>query len=359
MQLVQRTMLPGSGPSELAEVLVGGLVTRARADQGGDGSQWYEIDPEVREALLSRLGRDEAMLVLKHCSEYIEQHFGKGGPNFPALALAQLGDGGPGRPHPHPSGGEPGYPGENGGDAGTAPVPQPFAEVAARILERFMPLPEQFATYDSRTGPQVTAERPTHRAVVRARALLARFVRRGHGPGRHRRRAAAARRHRAGTAGRRRPGAGRGEYARCTLRLWEVQGGTALLREATRAAERAAASPHALRERAVLARVLHAAATDSDDGAETGPAHSTCCGAPTGSTRSPARHPAWTRRRRFGSPWNGSPPWRPSGAWAATAPFCRVPSACWRRSPTPGPTAATAPLSCCWPTAAPCCACRR
>ncbi|MCZ9338899.1 hypothetical protein NGM37_14060, partial [Streptomyces sp. TRM76130] len=58
MQLVQRTMLPGSGPSELAEVLVSGLVTRAGAEYGTDGVQWYEIEPDVRDALLSRLGRD-------------------------------------------------------------------------------------------------------------------------------------------------------------------------------------------------------------------------------------------------------------------------------------------------------------
>ncbi|MFJ8804602.1 SAV_2336 N-terminal domain-related protein [Streptomyces sp. NPDC102490] len=262
MQLVQRTMLPGSGPSELAEVLVGGLVTRARADHGEDGSQWYDIDPEVREALLSRLGRDEAMLVLKHCSEYIEQHFGKGGPNFPALALAQLGDDGPGRPHPHAFDAGPGYPGENGGDGGAAPVPQPFAEVAARILERFMPLPEQFATYDGRTGPQITAERPTHRAVVRARALLSRFD----AEGMVQDVIDAVQLLRGATEQERPAGADPelwGEYARCTLRLWEVQGGAALLKEATRAAERAAAPAHALRERAVLARVLHAAATDA------------------------------------------------------------------------------------------------
>ncbi|MGM9346975.1 SAV_2336 N-terminal domain-related protein [Streptomyces salinarius] len=262
MQLVQRTMLPGSGPSELAEVLVGGLVTRARADHGEDGSQWYDIDPEVREALLSRLGRDEAMLVLKHCSEYIEQHFGKGGPNFPALALAQLGDDGPGRPHPHTTGAEPGYAGDNGGDGGAAPVPQPFAEVAARILERFMPLPEQFATYDGRTNAAISAERPTHHAVVRARALLARFD----AEGMVQDVIDAVQLLRGATEQERPAGADPelwGEYARCTLRLWEVQGGAALLREATRAAERAAAPPHALRERAVLARVLHAAATDA------------------------------------------------------------------------------------------------
>lgn len=37
MQLVQRTMLPNSGPSELAEVLLSGLLTRSRS-QGGSGA---------------------------------------------------------------------------------------------------------------------------------------------------------------------------------------------------------------------------------------------------------------------------------------------------------------------------------
>src|SRR5881392_1848902 len=87
-------MLPGSGPSELAEVLLSGLLTRAKGEHDGDGVQWYEFARGVQESLLGPLGRDEAVLVLKHCSEYIEVRFGKGGPNFPALALAQLGDGG-------------------------------------------------------------------------------------------------------------------------------------------------------------------------------------------------------------------------------------------------------------------------
>ncbi|MBU6535825.1 hypothetical protein HZS56_32815 [Streptomyces sp. A108] len=287
MQLVQRTMLPGSGPAELAEVLVGGLVTRARGDHGGDGAQWYDIEPDVRDALLSRLGRDEAVLVLKHCSEYIEQHFGKGGPNFPALALAQLGDGGTGRARPHgsdtgrPGGsggsegsrenegsresggsGDKGGDGGNGGNGESDPVPQPFAEIAARILERFMPLPDQFATYDSRTDPRAAADRPTHQAVVRSRALLSRFDTEGMVQDL----IDAVQLLRGATEHERPTGADPelwGEYARCTLRLWEVQGGTALLDEAERAAERAAAHPHGLRERAVLARVLHAAATDA------------------------------------------------------------------------------------------------
>lgn len=257
MQLVQRTMLPDSGPAELAEVLVGGLVTRAGADHG-DGTHWYEIEPDIRDALLSRLGRDEAMLVLKHCSEYIEQRFGKGGPNFPALALAQLGDAGSGRPHTHGTG----YSGETAGNGEGDPVPQPFAEIAARVLERFMSLPEQFAPYDGGRADARPAEGPPHRAVTRARALLARFD----AEGMIQDVIDAVQLLRGATEHERPPGADPrlwAEYAYCTLRLWEVQGGTALLQEAERAAERAAAHPRALRERAVLARVLHAAATDA------------------------------------------------------------------------------------------------
>jgi hypothetical protein len=257
MQLVQRTMLPGSGPSELAEVLLSGLLSRAKEDHGADGVQWYEFAPGVQESLLSPLGRDEAMLVLKHCSEYIEQRFGRGGPNFPALALAQLGNGGSGRPY---APGAP-YPEENGDNGGATLVPQPFAEVAARVLERFMPLPEQLALYGSRGRPGPATERPTHQAVVRARALVEQFDQEGmvqdlidavqllRGATEHE------------------PAIGTdpelwAEYAHCVLRLWEVLGGAELLREAETAADRAVAHPRALRERAVLARVLRAAATD-------------------------------------------------------------------------------------------------
>ncbi|MDX3308446.1 SAV_2336 N-terminal domain-related protein [Streptomyces sp. ME08-AFT2] len=280
MQLVQRTMLPDSGPSELAEVLVGGLLTRESEEYADDGAQWYRIDPDVRDALLSRLGRDEAMLVLKHCSEYIEQRFGKGGPNFPALALAQLGDGGTGRPYAPAAGVDAAVDavdragradpanrannrdtGDNGTNGDEAPVPQPFAEVAARVLRRFMPLPEQYETPAVGTGPGRPEEQPTHQAVRRARALIERFDREGmiqdvidavqllRGATEHERPAGADPELWA-------------EYAHCTLRLWEVQGGDDLLQEAEAAAERAAAHPRRLHERAVLARVLHAAATD-------------------------------------------------------------------------------------------------
>jgi hypothetical protein len=258
MQLVQRTMLPDSGPSELAEVLLSGLVSRAKAEEyGADGAQWYEFAPGVQEALLSPLGRDEAMLVLKHCSEYIENRFGKGGPNFPALALAQLGDGGSGRPYAPGAG----YPGENGDNGGATLVPQPFAEVAARVLERFMPLPEQFALYGGRGRTDLPDERPTHAAVIRARSLVGRFDT----DGMVQDLIDAVQLLRGATEHERPTGADPelwAEYANSLLRLWEVQGGAELLREAETAAERAVAHPRALRERAVLARVLYAAATD-------------------------------------------------------------------------------------------------
>ncbi|MFC9243567.1 SAV_2336 N-terminal domain-related protein [Streptomyces sp. NPDC057136] len=266
MQLVQRTMLPDSGPSELAEVLLSGLLTRSRNDSA-EGGQWYEFTPGVQEALLGPLGRDEALLVLKHCSEYIEQRFGKAGPNFPALALAQLGDARTGSPYRsgRPAGGEPDADtGETDTDAdaenGGSRAPHPFAEVAARVLERFMPLPEQFAYYGERHGRH-DPDPTTATAVVRARALLRQFesdsmvqylidavqLLRG-----------ATYRDQVSVSD---PELW-AEYARCLLRLWEVQGGSELLRESEDAAERAAAHPGAVRERAVLAKVLHAAADD-------------------------------------------------------------------------------------------------
>ncbi|MFE9861566.1 SAV_2336 N-terminal domain-related protein [Streptomyces sp. NPDC005506] len=274
MQLVQRTMLPDSGPSELAEVLLSGLLSRSRADVTGSG-QWYEFAPGVQEALLGPLGRDEALLVLKHCSEYIEQRFGKGGPNFPALAYAQLGEGrgassyitDPG-PRTHSSGfGENGENGgseegdENGESGGSGSrVPHPFAEVAARVLERFMPLPEQFALYGDRRGRDAT-DRTTHTAVESARALLRHFD----ADSMVQYLIDAVQLLRGATEREQLAGADPelwAEYARCVLRLWEVQGGSELLREAEHAAETAAAQPGAARERAVLAKVLHAAADD-------------------------------------------------------------------------------------------------
>ncbi|MHC3815806.1 SAV_2336 N-terminal domain-related protein [Streptomyces sp. DT9] len=289
MQLVQRTMLPQSGPSELAEVLLSGLLSRADGAGGGRG-QWYAFEPGVQEALLGPLGRDEALLVLKHCSQYIETRFGKGGPNFPALAFAQLGDAGA-DDSPYATGhagtgtgyresgrGDRGDRGDEGeekeesddseeneadgtaGRRGGPRAPHAFAEVAARVLERFMPVPPRFVIPPK---PPVPGPPPpgTTSVVERARELVRQFD----ADKMVQRLIDAVQLLRGATENGPRQFVDPGlwaEYARCVLRLWEVQGGGELLREAERAAERAAAVPGAVRERAVLAKVLHAAADD-------------------------------------------------------------------------------------------------
>ncbi|MEU6097468.1 SAV_2336 N-terminal domain-related protein [Streptomyces sp. NPDC047079] len=86
MQLVQRAMLPGSGPEAMAEVLLGGLMRRS--DTVADGG--YEFIESVRDELLRHLPGGEAQLVLKHSSQYVERQYGRAARNFPALAAAYL-----------------------------------------------------------------------------------------------------------------------------------------------------------------------------------------------------------------------------------------------------------------------------
>ncbi|MFD8884082.1 SAV_2336 N-terminal domain-related protein [Streptomyces erythrochromogenes] len=126
MRLVQRTMLPDSEPSDLAEVLLSGLLRRSGPGPG----HWYEFVPGVQDVLLGPLGRDEAALVLKHCSEYVRAHFGAGVRNFPALAVAQLTGVGPAVAAPGPDDGE---------RAPEGRLPQAFAQVSAKVVRRYLP----------------------------------------------------------------------------------------------------------------------------------------------------------------------------------------------------------------------------
>ncbi|MCX5451132.1 SAV_2336 N-terminal domain-related protein [Streptomyces nigrescens] len=127
IQLVQRAMLPQTGPAELAEVLLSGLVTQLPPDERPSGEQagvsgpWYDFVPGVRDELLARLSAGEAALVLKHCSLYVERTFGRSARNFPAVAVAMLSG----------SGREP--------ETGRRAVPEPFARVSERVLRRFEP----------------------------------------------------------------------------------------------------------------------------------------------------------------------------------------------------------------------------
>ncbi|MFJ6794425.1 SAV_2336 N-terminal domain-related protein [Streptomyces sp. NPDC091268] len=235
MRLVQRTMLPDSEPSDLAEVLLGGLLRRT--SEAG----WYAFVPGVQDVLLGPLGRDEAALVLKHCSEYVLAHFGRGVRNFPALAVSQL----TGVPAPA----------EDVGDRVAAGrLPQAFAQVSAKVVRRYLPGPppegpavaasspspppgrdqalrtarERLAAHDR--GVDARGRRPLYEAV----AVLRRAVSTPAGPGE-------------------RPGEAETELAGALLRLWTLQRDPELLGEA----ERALAGLRDPAARAARGRVLY------------------------------------------------------------------------------------------------------
>jgi FxsC-like protein len=82
MRLIQRTMLPGSRPGHLAEVLLSGLLR----PRGGDRYEF--VDEQVRKSLLAVLPRSEswhAVTVLQRISAEIERRAGAAGETFPAL----------------------------------------------------------------------------------------------------------------------------------------------------------------------------------------------------------------------------------------------------------------------------------
>ncbi|MDT9688132.1 SAV_2336 N-terminal domain-related protein [Streptomyces sp. P9(2023)] len=136
MQLVQRAMLPDTGPMELAEVLLSGLL---RQLPGPAPYPCFSYAPRVQQHLLGSLDRGAAALVLKHCSEYVERNFGQGMRNFPALAAARLaGHRADGEPSAAPGPVE----GDEGTDEPTGPVgtePELFARIPARVLRFYHP----------------------------------------------------------------------------------------------------------------------------------------------------------------------------------------------------------------------------
>ncbi|MFF5963457.1 SAV_2336 N-terminal domain-related protein [Streptomyces collinus] len=155
MLAVHRAMLRSeAGPAPLAEVLLGGLLSHTNP-AGTEGETWYDFAPGVRELLLERLAKDEAVLVLKLCSEYVERHFGRDPPNFAAMAAAQLS----GTDAPPVAKYRPSTMGPR-----AARVPAPFAAVAAEVVRRF--------TTDRLRAAPVPDEQ-----LAAARELLARYAR--------------------------------------------------------------------------------------------------------------------------------------------------------------------------------------
>ncbi|MCT4354467.1 hypothetical protein M5362_15145 [Streptomyces sp. Je 1-79] len=133
MQLVQRAMLPDTGPMELAEVLLSGLL---RQLPGPSPYPCFSYPPGIQQHLLGSLDRSAAALVLKHCSEYVERNFGQGMRNFPALAAARLA-GHPTSDGPAAAGGAVEGTDEPSGPVGTEP--ELFARIPARVLRFYHP----------------------------------------------------------------------------------------------------------------------------------------------------------------------------------------------------------------------------
>jgi hypothetical protein len=122
IQLVQEAMFPDTGPMELAEVLLSGLLERLPDVEGSPGPR-YDFARGVRELLLQSLEPGAARLMLKHLSEYVTRRFGKGTRNFPALAVARMG----GREAEEESGSGRGLPPDDVPD-------ELFAEIPARVM---------------------------------------------------------------------------------------------------------------------------------------------------------------------------------------------------------------------------------
>ncbi|MEU4727078.1 SAV_2336 N-terminal domain-related protein [Streptomyces sp. NPDC023588] len=250
MRLVQRTMLPDSEPSDLAEVLLSGLVRRSGPGPG----HWYEFAPGVQDVLLGPLGRDEATLVLKHCSEYVLAHFGRGVRNFPALAVTQL----TGTP---PAVADPGS--EDADRVPAGRLPRAFAQVSAKVVRRYLPGMPQEGT--APCPPPVPAA-PRAAAVRAARDRLADADGVGGGGARALYEAVAVLR-RAVTAP---PGPGdppeeaETELGAALLRLWAAQRDPEVLAEAERVATvLRTAEGRALRGRVLYERAL-AGAPDAE-----------------------------------------------------------------------------------------------
>ena len=77
MRLVQRVMLPSSGPTDLAEVFVSGLLHRSGAGQTDPERVLYDFAAGVREVLVETIRASEAVQVTEEVSVYVAEHFGQ------------------------------------------------------------------------------------------------------------------------------------------------------------------------------------------------------------------------------------------------------------------------------------------
>ncbi|NUS76187.1 MAG: hypothetical protein HOV70_08275, partial [Streptomyces sp.] len=124
----------------------------------------------VQDLLLGDLEQETAGLVLKHCSAYVERHFGKGTRNFAALAAARLAD------HDPAAGAGPA--GDDDPREGEANVEaELFARIPARVLRFYQPdlvTPEPLAEAERLLGQWQALADPEvlHRAKEQAEAAV-------------------------------------------------------------------------------------------------------------------------------------------------------------------------------------------
>ncbi len=113
IRLIQQVMMPGTSQFALAEVFLGGLLCRLEGQPSGadpDEVQ-YDFRPGVRQLLLRRLRKKEALRVLRDVSDYVGARFGSARDFGALLASAGL-----------------------DGDLLIGPDSRPFAVVAADVL---------------------------------------------------------------------------------------------------------------------------------------------------------------------------------------------------------------------------------
>jgi tetratricopeptide (TPR) repeat protein len=126
MRLVQRALLPWSESAQLAEVLLGGLLRSAGAEDA------YEFHDGVRALLLSGLRRAEALYVLREVWKVTRDRIGSPH-DFPSL-LDSIQDG-----------------------TGTLPREQPFTRVSAQVLARLGGRYQEIARrLETTAGPAAT-----------------------------------------------------------------------------------------------------------------------------------------------------------------------------------------------------------
>ncbi len=95
MRLVQESMMPGSGPAELAEVFLSGLLRRPVNSDPSPGAEnaSYVFAAGVRAILQSMLTRGEALAVLDQVGSHLVKGR-RGGRPFPVLLRGQASDSG-------------------------------------------------------------------------------------------------------------------------------------------------------------------------------------------------------------------------------------------------------------------------